>query len=303
MRLHGVEIEETYAEAFKMWGTRLLITAESPHWARIAAEAASGFAISVIGCGCEAGIEEMLPPERTPDGRPGTAVLLFAPSRKDLEAQLVLRVGQGVMTCATTACFCGLEGEEAVSVGGKLRYFGDGYQGSKVLGGRRYWRIPVMDGEFLVEDRFAIQRSVGGGNFLVLAETAASALASVEAAVAAMEPVGGAILPFPGGIVRSGSKVGSRYKFLSASTNSAYCPSLRSLVATELPETVNAVYEIVIDGLDEEAVRKAMKVGIEAAARPGVVRISAGNYGGSLGQYRFHLQEIVAGEGKEGEGP
>lgn len=298
MLFRGVEIEKTYAEAFKMWGTRLVITAETEAWAQVAAEAASGFAISVIGCGCEAGIEDQIPPEKTPDGRPGVAVLLFASSRKDLEKQLVGRVGQGIMTCATTACFSGLDGEETVPVGGKLRYFGDGYQGSKVIDGRRYWRIPVMDGEFLVEDRFAMQRSVGGGNFLILAETAVSALEAAEAAVSAMRSVKGTILPFPGGVVRSGSKVGSRYKFLSASTNSAYCPSLRSLVDSELPPEVQAVYEIVIDGLDETSVARSMKVGIEAAARPGVVRISAGNYGGSLGQFQFHLQEILSkGEG------
>lgn len=296
MLFRGVEIEKTYAEAFKMWGTRLVITAETEKWAQVAAEAASGFAISVIGCGCEAGIEGPVPPEKTPDGRPGVAVLLFASSRKDLEKQLVGRVGQGIMTCATTACFSGLDGDETVPVGGKLRYFGDGHQGSKVIDGRRYWRIPVMDGEFLVEDRFAMQRSVGGGNFLILADSAAAALEAAQSAVTAMRSVKGTILPFPGGVVRSGSKVGSRYKFLSASTNSAYCPSLRSLVDSELPPEVQAVYEIVIDGLDEAAVARAMKVGIEAAARPGVVRISAGNYGGSLGQFQFHLQEILSEE-------
>ncbi|QTX31704.1 formylmethanofuran--tetrahydromethanopterin N-formyltransferase [Aminithiophilus ramosus] len=297
MRFRGVEIEGTYAEAFKMWGARLLITAESSRWARIAAVAASGFALSVIGCGCEAGIEEELAPEKTPDGRPGATVLLFASSRKDLEKQLLLRVGQGVMTCATTACFDGLdEGEESLVVGGKLRYFGDGFQGSKVIGGRRLWRIPVMDGEFLVEDRFSIRRGVGGGNFLILASSLEAGLASAEAAAEAMRKVKGTILPFPGGIVRSGSKVGSRYKFLSASTNSPYCPGLVSLVETSLPEGVNAVYELVIDGLDERSVAKAMAVGLEAAALPGVVALSAGNYGGGLGPFHFHLQEILSGK-------
>jgi formylmethanofuran--tetrahydromethanopterin N-formyltransferase len=304
MRLGGVEIEETYAEAFKMWGARMRITAETSRWARTAAEAASGFALSVIGCGCEAGVEEEFPPDRSPDGRPGATVLLFASSRKDLEKQLLLRIGQGVMTCATTACYNGLAGEEELVVGGKLRYFGDGFQGSKVLEGRRYWRIPVMDGEFLVEEKFGIRRSVGGGNFLILAASPRVGLEAAEAAAEAMRRVRGVVLPFPGGVVRSGSKVGSRYKFLSASTNTAYCPSLRPLVASDLPEGANSVYELVIDGLDEASIRRAMRVGIRAACREGVLRITAGNYGGKLGQYQFPLRELLreeAGEPEEGE--
>lgn len=300
MHINGVEIEDTFAEAFTMWGARLLVTADSPQWARTAGHVTTGFATSIIGCGCEAGIEHELSPAETPDGRPGVSLLLFTRPREAVEQQLLLRVGQGVMTCATTACFNGLESNDHVSVGGKLRYFGDGFQSSKVIDGRRFWRIPVMEGEFLVEDRFGIQKGIAGGNFLILGRTHSGALSAAEAAVAAIGATPGVITPFPGGIVRSGSKVGSRYKFLRASTNDAYCPTLRGLVDSAVPEGVNTVLEIVICGLSEDQVRIAMRAGIEAACRasapgesgPCITRISAGNYGGHLGKHLIRLWEL-----------
>jgi formylmethanofuran--tetrahydromethanopterin N-formyltransferase len=247
----------------------------------------------VIGCACEAAVECELDPAETPDGRPGVSVLFFVGSSKTMESQLLARVGQAIMTCPTTACFNGLaDGEKRIKIGGRLRYFGDGFQSSKLLEGRRLWRIPVMDGEFLIDETFAMARGVGGGNILILGESAAEVLAAAEAAVAEMRAVPGVIMPFPGGIVRSGSKVGACYNFLTASTNTAFCPTLRGLGETALAEGVNAVLEIVINGLSETAVRQAMRVGIEAACQPGVVRITAGNYGGKLGQYQIHLQEL-----------
>jgi formylmethanofuran--tetrahydromethanopterin N-formyltransferase len=294
MRINGVEIEDTFAEAFRMWGARLIITAATPPWARTAAQVATGFATSVIGCGCEAGVERELAPEETPDGRPGASALFFVTSSKAMEQLLLLRIGQGVMTCPTTACFNGLEGEKEIKVGASLRYFGDGFQSSKLLAGRRLWRIPVMEGEFLVDETFTMTRSVGGGNFLVLGENADTTLAAAEAAVSAMKGVRQVIMPFPGGIVRSGSKVGSTYRFLRASTNTAFCPTLRAQVETALPDGVNSVLEIIINGLSETSVREAMRVGIEAACQPGIVRISAGNYGGKLGQFQIALQELWA---------
>jgi len=233
--------------------------------------------------------------DETPDGRPGVSILLFAGSAKGLANRLVERVGQCVMTCPTTACFNGLDVEETVNVGGKLRYFGDGYQSSKLLGDQRLWRIPVMEGEFFVDESFGIQKAVGGGNFLVLGEDLKITLAAVEAAVEAMQ-MQGVILPFPDGVVRSGSKPGSKYKALPASTNDAYCPSLRGRAPrTELPEEVTCVLEIVIDGLDESVVKEAMRVGIMAAAREGIRQITAGNYGGNLGQYHLQLHELLRG--------
>jgi formylmethanofuran--tetrahydromethanopterin N-formyltransferase len=289
---HQTEVVDTFAEAFTMWGARIVITAETPGWAQEAARSLTGFATSVIGCKCEAGIEGAL--DDTPDGRPGVTALLFANDRDGLAKRLVERIGQTVLTCPTTACFNGLEADDEVDVGGQLRYFGDGWQASKVIAGRRFWRIPVMEGEFLVEERFGVVKGVAGGNLIVMGDDVAAALRATEAAVAAMRSVPGAILPFPGGIARSGSKVGSRYKALMASTNHPLCPTLRAQVEdSEVPEGIGSVLEIVIDGLGPEPVREAMRVGLHAAAQAGARRITAGNYGGSLGKHHFHLRELV----------
>lgn len=297
MQIGATHIEDTFAEAFAMWGTRALITAATPDWAMAAAQSMTGFATSVIGCKCEAGIERELAPTETPDGRPGVAVLLFAMDKAGLAKRLVERIGQCIMTCPTTACFAGLDAEHGVSVGGKLRYFGDGHQISKRLGERRFWRIPVMDGEFLVEDRFGIQPAVGGGNLILCGAEAPVTLAAAVAAVQAMRGIEGVALPFPGGVVRSGSKVGSRYKALPASTNDAYCPTLTAVVtASKLPREVNCALEIVLDGLTEAAVRAAMALGMKTASRPGLGLVSAGNYGGNLGQYQIRLHSLLAAE-------
>lgn len=295
MEINGVEIEDTFAEAFGMWGSRVIITAVNEHWAMTTAQVVTGFGTSIIGCGCEAGIEGVLPPDQTPDGRPAVEVLFFTMSSEDMEKRLLERVGQCVMTAPTTACYNGLTAEKRVKVGGKLRYFGDGFQSSKLLSGRRLWRVPVMDGEFVVEESFGMQPAVGGGNFLILAESQKAALSAAETAIEAMRTVQGVIMPFPGGIVRSGSKVGSIYKGQHVATNTAYCPGIRRQVDSALPPGVNVVLEIVIDGLNEEAVRQATRLGVQAACMPGVIRISAGNYGGNLGKYQFHLREILGG--------
>jgi formylmethanofuran--tetrahydromethanopterin N-formyltransferase len=294
--INGIPVADTFAEAFAMWGARVVITAENEKWAMAAARAMTGFATSVIGCKCEAGIERTLPAAETPDGRPGMAVLLFAMDAAGVGKRLVERVGQCVMTCPTTACYNGLAGAETVVVGGALRFFGDGFQASKQLDGRRYWRVPVMDGEFLVEEHFGVQPAVGGGNLLLLGDDTAVALAAAEAAVEAMRAVPGVILPFPDGVVRSGSKVGSHYKAVIASTNDAYCPSLRAVSPrTNLSEDVGCALEIVIDGLDVTAVEEAMRRGLRAAARPGLRQISAGNYGGNLGQFKIGLHALLNG--------
>jgi len=293
--INGVVIEDTFAEAFTMRAARIVITAKNTKWAREAALSLTGFATSVIGCKCEAGIERELSGAETPDGRPGLSVLLLTMDKESLPQRLIERLGQTVLTCPTTACFDGLSSApDRLAVGRALRVFGDGFQGSKVVDGRRYWRVPVMEGEFLIEETFGMQKAVGGGNFLILAEDADAALAAAEAAVVAMDPVPGAILPFPGGVVRSGSKVGSkRYTNMIATTNDAFSPTLRAITATALPEGVNSVLEIVLDGLDASAIEAAMRAGIRAACRPGVRAISAGNYGGKLGPHHFHLRQIV----------
>jgi formylmethanofuran--tetrahydromethanopterin N-formyltransferase len=294
---NGVAIEDTFAEAFSMTATRVIITAIDAAWARTAATAMTGFATSVIGCGVEAGIERQLQPAETPDARPGYAVLLFAMSAKDLEKQLLNRAGQCVLTCPTTALFAGLSDGEPVPLGKGLRHFGDGFQISKRLGTKRYWRLPVMDGEFLCEESSARTKAIGGGNFLVLAKTQEQALRACEDASNAIAQVPNVITPFPGGIVRSGSKVGSKYKGLMASTNDAFCPTLRGLTNSRLPDGVEAVLEIVIDGLADDDIRAAMQAGITAVCArgesAGICQVTAGNYGGKLGQYHYHLHEIM----------
>ena len=298
MKINGVIIEDTFAEAFGMCATRLIITSDTLDWARVAAASLSGFATSVIACGCEAGIERELLSGETPDGRPGVAVLIFAMSVKDLQKQVRDRVGQCVLTAAGSACFSGLDGGETVKIGGALRFFGDGFQIAKRIGERRYWRVPVMDGEFICEDRAGTAKAVGGGNIIVIAASRSAALEASERAVAAMRKTRDVILPFPGGMVRSGSKVGSKYKALVASTNDAYCPTLKGQTTTALPPEAAAVLEIVIDGLTLDAVREAMRAGISAAcsvgAAGGMLKIDAGNYGGKLGKYSFPLREIMA---------
>ena len=298
MIINGVTIDDTFAEAFGMKATRAIITAQNEKWAMISAQAMTGFATSVIACGCEAGIERVLDPSETPDGRPGVSVLIFAMGGKGLAKQLETRAGQCVLTSPTSALFAGIDEGVQIPLGKNLRYFGDGFQVAKKINGKRYWRIPVMDGEFLTEATTGRVEAVGGGNFLVLAKSQPQALAACEAAIEEMRKIPNVIMPFPGGVVRSGSKVGSKYPALGASSNDAFCPTLKGMTKTELPADCESVMEIVIDGLTKEDIDKAMRVGIQAVcdlgAENGIQRISAGNYGGKLGPFHFHLREIMA---------
>ena len=293
-----VTIDDTFAEAFPMRGTRLIITAADAELAGIAAGEFCGNASSVIGCDTEAGIEGLVSSEETIDGRPGVSVLAFAFDRESLEKAVTARVGQNVLTCPTTACYAGLQSEarkDRIKVGSQLRFFGDGYQFSKMLDDRRFWRVPVMDGEFLCEDVVGTVKGIGGGNLLVCGRSQRETLVAIRLAVKEIHALSDVIMPFPSGIVRSGSKVGSKYKPLKASTNEKWCPSLRGQTESALQEGEQAVYEIVIDGLSQSAVAAAMAAGLRAAAAaPGVMRISAGNYGGKLGPYHFHLHQLEA---------
>ncbi len=292
-RLGGCEVADTFAEAFPMRYTRLIITAATLEWAHEAARTATGFATSVIGCKCEAAIERVVATDRTPDGRPGVAVLLFAMDRESVGKRVIDRVGQCVMTCPTTACFDGLpDAERRVAMGSALRYFGDGFQASKVIATERFWRVPVMEGEFLIAESVGVEHGVGGGNLVIGAADDGTALAAAQAAVAAMRGPGVA-LPFPGGIVRSGSKVGALTSSMPASTNHRLAPTLRARVHdTLVPEGVNAMFEIVIDGVSEATVRNTMRRGLHAAAAAGASHVSAANFGGGLGEFHFPLSEL-----------
>ena len=298
LTVRGVRIDDTFAEAFGMRATAVIITADSPHWARQAALSMTGFATSVIGCGCEAGIDCELTGKQTPDGRPGVRVLLFAVSTAELQKQLQTRVAQCLLTSPGSACYAGIDGEETLRLGNALRYFGDGWQISKRFGAKHFWRIPVMDGEFVCEATTGLtKQAVGGGNLLILGRTTDTTRAAAEAAVAAIRKVPDVIAPFPGGVVRSGSKVGSKYKGVPASTNEVYCPTLRGAVQTALDPDTKSVLEIVVDGLTSTAVASAMHAGISAiiklGPKRGATRISAGNYGGKLGPHHYHLRELL----------
>jgi formylmethanofuran--tetrahydromethanopterin N-formyltransferase len=296
VQLGETYIEDTFAEAFGMRYVRLIVTAHDRYWLLAGAMEFTGYASSVIACDAEAGIERLLAPEETPDGRPGAALLAFGFTTQALGKAIPNRTGQCLMTCPTTAVFDGLpDAAERIALGKQIRFFGDGYQKSKLVEGRRLWRIPVMDGEFLVHEYAGVARGVGGGNLLIQAETLPACLLAVRRAVRAVRRVPGVIAPFPGGVARSGSKVGSRYKKLVASTAEAYCPTLRGLVESRVHPRASYVYEVVIDGVSEQAVAQAMAAAMRAAAGPQVAAISAGNYGGKLGKYQFHLRTLLGG--------
>jgi formylmethanofuran--tetrahydromethanopterin N-formyltransferase len=302
-KYNGVNIEDTFAEGFSMWGSRIIITAINRKWANIAASNMTGFATSVIACDCEAGIEKELSPAETPDGRPGTAVMVFGFSRSRLSEPMLNRIGQCVLTCPTTAIYNGLTKEESddmLDVGKSIRFFGDGYQVKMRLGdgygvSRRFWRIPVMEGEFLIEDKFGAKRAVAGGNFLVMGESNEATLKASEKAIEAIDKVPLVITPFPGGLCRSGSKVGSTYSFLRASTNTPFCPAIKNTYPkSKIPVGVNSVIEVVLNGLDEHTVIKAMGEGIKAATEvKGVTWITAVNFDGKLGKYQMYLKESL----------
>ncbi len=296
--INGVQIDDTFAEAFGMSGTGLINPADPAKWAQICATTMTGFGTSVIGCGAECGIDRILSPDETPDGRPGVRVLMFGFSPDALIPQVANRVGQCVLTSPGSACYAAVEGPIAIPLGTSLRQFGDGFQTSRRAGGKRYWRVPVMDGEFVCEDKTGcVTTAVGGGNLLLLGKDRRGVLEVAEAAIDAIATVNDCITPFPGGIVRSGSKVGSKYAGMFASANDAFAPTLKGAVKTELnPDTVS-VLEIVIDGLTSQAVADAMRAGLKSiianGAAKGVNRVSAGNYGGKLGQHHYHLRELV----------
>jgi formylmethanofuran--tetrahydromethanopterin N-formyltransferase len=294
LKLSETFIDDTFAEAFGMRYARLIVTAHDDYWLDAALREATGYGSSVIACDAEAGVETRLTADLTPDGRPGAAILLFGFNEANLAKAAANRTGQCLMTCPTTAVFDGLpEAEKRIPLGKNLRFFGDGFQKSKRLERRRYWRVPVMDGEFTVEHSIGVGKGVAGGNIIVQGSSAAAALAAARRAAETVAALGGVIAPFPGGIARSGSKVGSKYKKLVASTADGFCPTLRGHVETRLHADANCAYELVVDGVDEAAVGGAMTAAIRAAVGDGVVAISAGNYGGKLGKFQFHLRKLV----------
>jgi formylmethanofuran--tetrahydromethanopterin N-formyltransferase len=297
LNLGSTFVDDTFAEAFGMSYTRLLVTAHDEYWLDAAAREVTGYSSSVIACDAEAGVERGLARETTPDGRPGAAILIFGFSQDALAKAVPNRTGQCLMTCPSTAVYDGLPAaEKRIALGKHLRFFGDGYQKSKQVDGRRYWRVPVMDGEFLVQEDLGVAKGVGGGNVIIQSLTKEAGLAAARRAVEAISSLEGVITPFPGGVARSGSKVGSRYKGLPASTSDPFCPTLRGRVESKLHSEANCAYEVVIDGVSQQAVGAAMAAAMRAAAGDEVVAISAGNYGGKLGKFHFHLRQLLSEE-------
>ena len=301
MELNGIEIEDTFCEAFGAVFTRILVTAMNENWTKIAANVTTGYGTSTIHCDSEAGIDLLVPPEQTPDNRPGAILMFFKTKKEKMDAVLLNRVGQCILTCPTTACFDALDGsldpekEFEIKTGYKLKFFGDKFEEKEEKYPFESWRIPVMDGEFLVQSVFKVGKGIAGGNFLIIAENQKAGLASAEAAIEAIRGVKNVIAPFPGGIARSGSKVGSNYSFLNASTNDPLCPTLRTRIeSSQLREGDNCVYEVILDGATEDSIKEAMKLGIHAAVKvDGVNRISAGNYGGKLGKFQYRLLDVI----------
>jgi len=296
--LVSVEIEDTFAEAFPMIVGRILITAENDRWAQVAASSTVGFASSIIMSPAEAGIEGIpVPPDKTPDNRPGVNVQIYHRTGREFKSQMLARIGQCILTCPTTSAFDNMVGaKKRLKIGRAIRLFGDGFQKKDMLGDRVVWRIPVMEGKFTIEDRFGVRRGVAGGNFIIMADTQRNCLTAAERAIAAIKTVEGVVTPFPGGICRSGSKVGSNKYKLPASTNHPFCPKLRGTVAdSKIPEGVSSVYEIILNGIDLASVKKAMAEGIKAAsATDGVIKITAVNFGGKLGPFKISLKEIMS---------
>jgi formylmethanofuran--tetrahydromethanopterin N-formyltransferase len=290
-------VEDTYAEAFRSVYAEVLITARDPTWLDRAVNAATGNASSTIMCDCEAGLDRYV--DDTPDGRPGAVVQFHVPRfRKDhverLERVLLVRISQNVLTCPTAACYSPFESDSFYKLGRKIAYFGNGFQFRAIRHGRPVWVIPTLSGEFVLDRRFGYRPGLMGGNLWFLARDFDTALAAAERAAEAIRAIPGVILPFPGGIVGSGSQTGSKYPFLIASTNHRYCPTLRGVAGVDsaLPQGVNSVMEIIINGRDVEAVTAATYAAISATVdAPGLVRISAGNYGGRLGKTLIYLRK------------
>jgi formylmethanofuran--tetrahydromethanopterin N-formyltransferase len=296
MELNGVEIEDTYAEAFGIKVARVLITGASKRWAMVAATEATGFGTSVIMCPAEAGIECVVDGDKTPDGRPGVYIQICTFGYKALEDQLLKRISQCVLTAPTTAVWNGLpDAEKQFDTGFKMKFFADGYESELEVGGRKVYAIPMMEGDFIIEHGIGAVDGVAGGNFFILADNQMAGLAAAENAVDAVMQLEGSITPFPGGIVASGSKPGAdTYTFMQATTNQRFAPTLKDKVKdTNIPADVNAVYELVINGVDIESVAAATKAGIKAAVKiPGIKKITAGNYGGTLGQFKVNLSDL-----------
>ncbi len=296
----AAKIDDTYAEAFKSIYVEFLITARDRTWLEHGVNAVTGHGSSTIMCDSEAGLDRYVGPGgdesfKTPDGRPGAIVQLHLPRfRKDrveaLEKAALARISQNVLTCPTAACFNLLDTETYYHMGRKVAYFGNGYQKRDERYGRKVWLVPILGGEFVIDRRLGYTDGLMGGNLWLFGDSVDSALEAAERGVAAVMKEPGVIMPFPGGVAGSGSKAGSKYKFAIASTYEKFCPTLQDLSGAGLPKGVKSVMEIIMNGKDLPSIIKATQAAIKAAAdTPGLIMISAGNYGGKLGKSFIYL--------------
>lgn len=282
-------VTDAHAEAFDARYVRLIVTAADEHWLAAVVNALCGYGTSVIGCDAEVGVERSLAASDTPDGRVGVAVLAFGFRAETLGQAVANRVGQAVLTCPTAAVFDGApDAGDRAPLGDYLRYFGDGHQRQQDDG----WIIPIMEGEAVFPATVGIGRGVAGGNLLLCGRDQPEALAAARRAVEAVRGLPGVVAPFPGGVCRSGSKVGSRYKKLIASTNEAFCPTLKEQVATRLPDGAECVYELILNGINEASLRTAMREALKAALGDGLLAVTAADYGGKLGRVRISLRDL-----------
>ena len=297
------EIEDTYAEAFRSIYGEILITARDRRRVDDAVHACTGNASSTILCDCEAGIDRYVGPGGdesfpTPDGRPGAIVQFHLPRfkkerEKSLERSMLVRISQNILTTPTAACFNLLDTDPYFKLGRKISFFGDGHQLRDERFGRKVWVIPILGGEFILDRRFGFTDGLMGGNIWFMGESVDAALDACERAIEKVWATPGCIAPFPGGLVNCGSKAGSRYSFSIASTYEKFCPTLREKLgdASGVPQGVNSILEIVINGKDLATIERATQAAVQASVdTPGLVRISAGNYGGRLGKNFIFLK-------------
>ena len=298
MKINSVEIEDVGAECFEAWFARLEVTARSGKWVAEAARSAVGCATSVIGCGCEAGIEASSRDFRSVDGRPAHELLFFARTKTVLEKELIKRVGQTLLPCPTVMVFNGLGEGEEFDLGAKVGYFGNRFEKSDTRHGRECVAVPITSGEFVVEKTIKLGKGVAGANFWICAASYKAGLRAAERAAMELSRLPGLILPFAGGVVASASRMGSRYPFLNASTQEDYCPAIseKRNPDRKLPDGVEAVFEIVIDAVNVETAERALAIGIPAACSGGIVKISAANFGGKLGSINISLRGCLTAE-------
>jgi formylmethanofuran--tetrahydromethanopterin N-formyltransferase len=295
-------IEDTYAEAFEGIFCRVMVTADDVETVRAAAQDATATPSVVIGR-TEGGIERFLTKKETPDQREG-AILQFwtgttpnKPFNETLEKfqkELSYRIRQDILVKPFTALFDDLpDAEGKMDMMERVGHCGDGYEWVEKRFGRKVIIVPLMVPDFVIERHLGYAHGVTGGNFWVLCQTKDALRKAGEKALQAIHRVPGVVTPFD--VCSAGSKPETHYPLIGPTTNHQYCPSLKQKLGAEskVPEGVNYIPEIVINGTSLDAVKQAMKLGIEAARQvEGVVGISAGNYEGKLGKFKINLREL-----------